>query len=266
MTVWAGIALGALQGATEFLPISSSGHLVVARALLGVAPPGASLETWLHLGTLVAVVLGYSGPLGAILRGLAPGGAARPRASLLALVVASVPAAVLGLLARNALESTFNSPNAAAAGLLATSCLLTSLLFVGRRPAEGADAGAGEPPAPGLGRALLIGIAQALALMPGLSRSGSTIVAGRWLGLSGSDAASFSFLLSLPAVLGAAVLELGGHGLGAVWTVPGIAGAVTSAGVGYVALRLVQRLVQNDRLALFAPYTLAVAALVIGRW
>lgn len=264
MTLWTGIALGALQGATEFLPVSSSGHLVVARALLGVSPPGATLEVWLHLGTLVAVLIGYGRPLVRMLRDLGPKGAPRGRGAFLALALASVPAAAVGLLARHALEASFASTQAAAAGLIATSCLLTSLLFLPEGPGLQGEA-ASAAPAPGPGRALVIGFAQAAALLPGLSRSGATIVAGRWLGLGGAEAASFSFLLSLPAVLGAALVEFGGHGLATVWSTAGIAGAATAAATGYMALRLVQRLVGRGGLALFAPYTLCLAALVIGR-
>lgn len=270
MTLWAAIALGALQGLTEFLPVSSSGHLVVARAVLGLRAPGATLEVWLHLGTLVALVLGYRRPLVRLATAFGPGGAAASRSAFRALALASLPAAAVGLLARHALEANFSSLQATAAGLIATSCLLASLLFLG----DGAQADAKtsvdaaapvRPPSPGAVRALVIGLAQAAALLPGLSRSGATIAVGRWLGLGGADAASFSFLLSIPAVLGAAALELGGHGLGAVWNAPALAGAVTAALTGSVALRLVQRLVGHGGLALFAPYTLCLAALLVGR-
>jgi len=263
MGIAAALALGVLQGATEFLPVSSSGHLVLARALLGVHTPGAVLEAWLHLGTLAAVLAVFGGQV-RTLAGAASADRARSRPArraLLALAVGSVPAAALGLAARTGLEAAFASPRSAAFGLLATTCVLVSMRF----SPLGLPAGtAGDPPQPGAWRALAVGAAQALALLPGLSRSGATIAAGRWLGLCGSDAAAFSFLLSVPAVVGAAALELAGHA-GPVVSASAVFGAAAAFAVGYGALRAVLALVKGDRLYLFAPYTLALALVVLVR-
>jgi undecaprenyl-diphosphatase len=264
VTVWTGVALGALQGLTEFLPVSSSGHLVLARALLGLRSPGASLEAWLHLGTLAAVVTAYRRSLGTLARAVRPGGDAATRVArrgLVALGVASLPAAVVGLGGRTALEATFAAPGVVAAGLVATSCVLASLAFA---PTGGAAQGAGEVPAPPTVAAVVVGLAQAAALVPGVSRSGATIAAARWLGLGPEQAAAFSFVLSIPAVAGAAALELAGHGASQLVAAPALAGAATAGAVGYAALAVVRRMLVRDRLWLFAPYTLAAAALALS--
>lgn len=269
--MWTAALLGLLQGLTEFLPVSSSGHLVAARALVGAQAPGAALEVWLHLGTLVPVVAVYRQSLGAILAALLGAGDGRGRRALLALVLGSLPAAAVGLGARSALEAAFASPDAAAVGLVATTLALTSLAFVApTRPGPARAAGLGPaavPAVPGVPAvpALLIGCAQALALTPGLSRSGATIVAGRWLGLGAEDAAAFSFLLSIPAVLGAAVVEGLGHGASALAPLQAAAGFAAAATSGGAALWAVRRLLARGRLACFAPYTLALAVAVLWR-
>jgi undecaprenyl-diphosphatase len=252
-----------VQGLTEFLPVSSSGHLVAARALAGVATPGAALEVWLHLGTLLPVVIVYRQAFADMARGLvARDEGGRGRAALAALVVATAPAAAVGLLARDSLEAAFASPRVAALGLLGTTALLASLAFV---PAARRAGGRAGTPAPAPLRAAIVGLAQALALVPGLSRSGSTIVAGRWLGLAPDEAAAFSFLLSVPAVLGAALVEGVSHGLGGIGPAAALSGFGAAAVSGYAALALVRRLVVGGRLGLFAPYTLAVAVAVLWR-
>lgn len=248
-----------MQGLTEFLPVSSSGHLVAARALVGAQAPGAALEVWLHLGTLVPVVAVYRQALVTMVGACLGRGDGRGRSFLFALALGSLPAAVVGLAARSALEAAFASPDAAAAGLLATTLGLGSMAFLA--PARRGPARTVVP----AGRAVLIGCAQALALAPGLSRSAATIVAGRWLGLGPEDAAAFSFLLSIPAVLGAALVEGLGHGLSALAPLPAAAGFAAAAASGGAALWAVRRLLARGRLAWFAPYTLALAVAVLWR-
>jgi undecaprenyl-diphosphatase len=256
-----GAVLGLVQGATEFLPVSSSGHLVLARHLLGVATPGAAWEAWLHVGTLGAVALAYRRELVRLAQGIATGG--RERAFAAALAWGTLPAAAAGLTLRRPLEALYASPLPAAWGLVATACVLLSLPFCppGRDRTEGEGALAALPP----GRALLVGCAQALALLPGLSRSGATIAAARWLGLPAEQATTFSFLLSVPAVVGAAALELGGHGAALALSPAAAAGAAAAFLSGYAALALTRRLVPRGRLALFAPYALLVALTALVR-
>ena len=263
MGPWTASLLGMLQGLTEFLPVSSSGHLVAARALMGVRAPGASLEAWLHVGTALAVVVAYRRALCHLVRSCLARGERDGWRAFAALLLGSLPAAVAGLLLRAPLEAAFASPTVAAIGLLATTVCLASLSFL---PAGGGPAGgAARAPAPAPWRAVAIGCAQALALVPGLSRSGSTIAAARWLGLGSEDAAAFSFLLSLPAVLGAAALEAAVHGALPVAPVPALVATAVSALSGLAALTAVRRLLAGGRLGLFAPYTLALALALLWR-
>jgi undecaprenyl-diphosphatase len=244
-----------MQGATEFLPVSSSGHLVLLRQLWGLRPPGATVEAALHLGTVGAVLVAYAQPLARLVYQLV-GPAKRPHAwrALGALILGSVPAALVGWWGLQVWETAFASARAAAWGLLATSLLLASLPLA--PPAQGAQE-IQDVPAPPLWTALGVGFAQAMALLPGLSRSGATMVAGRWLGLAPQEAAAFSFLLSVPASLGAAAVELLGHGthLPAPDRPLLALAALVAGGTGYGCLRLTARWLQAGRLTYFALYT-----------
>lgn len=206
MTLLSLCLLALVQGLTEFLPISSSGHLVLARTLLGVEVPNAlALDIALHAGTLVAVIAVYRrdvlGLLGATLR--LPGAWRSGRALepaerlLLAVGVATLPTAVIGLALKDWIAAHCESVLPVGVALLVSSLWLT---LGGRR-------GGGERVEVSLRHALLIGLAQTVALFPGASRSGWTIAAGLLLGLRPELAARFSFLLSLPAVGGAVLLE-----------------------------------------------------------
>jgi len=256
--------LGLVQGLTEFLPISSSGHLVVAERALGLPTEGGVLfEVVLHAGSLLAVLAVYGADLLRItaptlralpllLRGRFRAAIAEPDARLgLFLVLGTIPTGILGVTLKDLFESLFGS-------LLAVGCafLLTgTLLFVagrlaGRRGAAGREQGALRA-----SDALLVGLAQGVAITPGISRSGTTIAAALLLGLDRSLAARFSFLLSVPAILGALVLHLR-HGIGTVSGEAGVfaAGFVAAAVSGYLALRLLLRLVDRGRFSLFAFY------------
>lgn len=266
------VLFGLLQGLTEFLPVSSSGHLVLLRHVLGVRAPGAFLEAVVHLGTLVAVLAVYAPQWVRLLRSLGRRDGGPGWRTVWAVTVASLPAAALGLAATAGLESAFGRVESAAWGLVGTTCLLASLLFAPRaqRGAAAPSSLAAQPdrfPAPSTLRSLFVGGFQALALLPGVSRSGATIVAARWAGLSPEDSAAFSFLLSVPAVAGAVLLEVTQHAEAAAATVSGSAlltAGVVAATSGYVALRLVLRIVARERLWLFAPYTLLVALVALS--
>jgi undecaprenyl-diphosphatase len=251
------VLLGVVQGVSEFLPVSSSGHLVLLRAWFGLAPPGASLEVALHAGTLAAVVWFYRRDLGRAWAGWRGGGPARGKvlARLALLAWASLPAGALALGGRTFLELQFGRPLTAAWGLVATTLLLASVRWAPR----------GRKAWPGPGAALAVGAAQALALMPGVSRSGATLVTGRWLGLTPEGATRFSFLLSIPAVAGAMLVE-GRH-----WAHMGMnqlallaAAAAVAATTGWVSLGLLVRLARQEELPRFAAYTAAVAAMAFA--
>ena len=202
MSYFDAIVLGLVQGLTEFLPVSSSGHLVMAQTFLGVPSPGVFLEVALHVATLLSVMVVYRRKLGELLMGMFRRDPEALRYIGL-LILATLPVVVIGLLFRDAVETMFDTPYVTGFMLLVTGFILWSTTLGGERPHD----------RPTKKQAIVMGFAQCFALLPGISRSGSTIAAGLWTGLKGERAAEFSFLMSLPAVGGAAVLqatELGG--------------------------------------------------------
>jgi undecaprenyl-diphosphatase len=199
LNVWEALILGVVQGATEFLPVSSSGHLVIGQALLGVELPGIFFEIAVHVATLISVLLVYRERVTKLFLG-----ALRREREALGyvgmIVLASVPAGIVGVFFEDAVEALFESPWTVGIALLVTGVLLWSTRAAQRRHRE---PGQVTP-----GRALMIGVAQAFAITPGISRSGSTVVAGLWLGVDAREAAAFSFLMSVPAIAGAALLQV----------------------------------------------------------
>jgi len=263
------IVLGAVQGATEFLPVSSSGHLAVGQLMLfggevdgGLTDQPLLLEVLLHLATLLAVVVVYRRDVLLVIRGLGRGLAALFRGRLgrvaaedegvglaLSLVAGLVPTAAIGFALRGPAAAVSGSPHGLGLAFLACACLLVASRWWpgGSRPLDWR-----------LG--FLIGVVQGLAVLPGVSRSGVTIAAGLALGLGREEAARFSFLLSVPAILGAAALELDVEGLAAGGHGPAFAaGALVAFAVGLAALLFLIRVVRGGRLWMFAPYVAAVA-------
>jgi undecaprenyl-diphosphatase len=196
--LWSLLVLAVIQGLSEFLPVSSDGHLVLAQTWLDFAGPRLAIDVALHLGTLAAVLLVYRRDLLALLVELRSGAARE--VGLLAL--GSVPLAIVGLTCKPHIAALFESARAAALGL----CVSAAFLIVGERARRRSGADPGRPL--GWRAALLIGLAQALAPLPGVSRSGTTIATALALGVPAGRAARFSFLLSVPAVGGAVLLEL----------------------------------------------------------
>jgi undecaprenyl-diphosphatase len=264
---WQAVLLGVLQGLTEFLPVSSSGHLALAESFFDVPGGGVALAVLLHAGTLLAIAIVFRAGIVELLDGvrLAPRCFGRPpaewpaRSALVAkIVVATVPGALVGLFLEERIESAFASPEIVAGLLLVTG----TFLFATRRAGRGsADVG--------WSAALLVGCAQAFAILPGISRSGATISAALFLGIARPRAAEFSFLAAIPLILGSVVLEIpdlaaaseGGAG-------PALAaGFAASFLVGWVSLVWLVRLVRRGRLHWFAPYCWAagVAAFVVAR-
>jgi undecaprenyl-diphosphatase len=190
--------LGLVQGLTEFLPVSSSGHLVLAQKYLGIDAPGIVVEVALHVATAFAILIYFRRRLNTIFATAAGGKGGWLRFVAL-IVVASLPAAAVGLAFESKVEVLFESSRAVGAALLFTGAVLAASSLIRRGDAKLAELG--------FAAALAVGAAQALAITPGVSRSGMTIVAGLLVGLAGGEAAAFSFLLSVPAILGAAALE-----------------------------------------------------------
>lgn len=262
---WSLVALlGAIQGLTEFLPVSSSGHLTLAKAAFGFeAVSGPLLVVALHLGTLLAVLWVYWRDLVGLLRE-ATRGRFRP---LLLLLLGSLPAGVIGLSLKSQLEALFERPEVAAVCLLFTAVLLLVSDLWQRRQAQSSAPERSNDPSGiaslSYGQALTIGVMQAVAILPGVSRSGSTIATGLLVGLDAARAARFSFLLSLPAVGGATLLEC--LDVSADEAQQGgllLFGVLVSALVGLASLKLLLVVLRRGAFRWFALY----CALVGGAW
>lgn len=257
--------LGLVQALTEFLPISSSGHLVLGETILEVSPPGgAAFEVALHFGTLLSVLVLFRRDVLDLLSACvdavrAPGRIAEqwrgdPRLRLVgAIAVGMIPAGVIGLAFKSTLEQAFDSPRLVCGGLLVTGFALLSTRFapVGDRPV-------------GSLHALAIGLAQAIAIIPGISRSGSTIACAMFLGIERVTAARYSFLLSVPVIAGATVLkarDLFAETFdGAFLAALGIGAAVSFvSGIG--ALWLLMQVVRRGHFAHFSWYCFAVGGI-----
>lgn len=259
------IILGIVQGLTEFLPVSSSGHLLLGQYFLGLDQDrfGLSFDVALHLGTLVAVVSFFWRDL--LRMGLAFLRSFRHRdmtdrdQRMAYLVIAStVPAALVGFLFEDFFEDTVRSPWVVVFNLVLVGVLFIVGEAVGTRSREASKLTFRE--------AVGIGFAQAAALVPGVSRSGATMTLGLFLGLRREEAARFSFLMSVPIIAGAGGLQLGkviAEGMSPFDTLLFVAGFISSAVVGYLAIRFFISYVVNHSLRAFAYYRFALAAVVV---
>lgn len=252
------LVLGLIQGLTEFLPISSSAHLVFAQALFGLNPPGTVLEGVLHLGTLLAVLVYFRREIGRLVFGVLRG-ERESRRYLVLLVLGTIPIVVFGLLFREGIERAFSAVRMAGGMLLITGALLWA-----------ADRALGRLPGKGLSpvKVLGIGLAQAAALIPGISRSGATVSVGILLGLGAREAARFSFLLSIPAIAGAGLYSIGGA-WGAIrghefWGI--FVGGVIAFLSGILAIKLLLSFLYRGKLVPFGIYcfVIGIAALAFG--
>ncbi len=259
MVLWFAVILGLVQGAAEFLPVSSSGHLALLQAFFpGLAPAdGLSFDVVLHLGTLISLTVVYRrellsliGALGRLLRRRGEPGEERRLLGLLAL--GTLPLG-LALPVKGWIEAVSCDPRFIGGALLLNGALLyiSDRVIAGRKGAR--EAAAAD--------ALLVGFAQAFAVFPGISRSGSTVAAGLLAGLDRSFAVRYSFLLSYPAVLGACLLKLTEAlraGLGPELWLPGLTGAAAAALAGLPAIGLVRVMAQRGRFLPFACYCWAL--------
>jgi undecaprenyl-diphosphatase len=259
------ILLGIVQGLTEFLPVSSSGHLLLGQYFLGLDPDrfGLPFDVALHMGTLVAVVSFFWRDLlrmaFAFFRSFGHRDLANdPDQRMAYLIIAStVPAALIGFLFEGFFEETVRSPWVVVFNFVLIGALFIVGEVVGTRTRRASKLGFGE--------AVGIGFAQAAALVPGVSRSGATITLGLFLGLRREEAARFSFLMSVPIIAGAGGLELGeviSEGMDAAQSLLFVVGFLTSAAVGYVTIRFLLNYLTNHSLRAFAFYRFGVAAVV----
>lgn len=257
MTVFEALVLGLVQGLTEFIPISSSGHLVIVPALLGWQQPPVAFDVYLHGATLVAVLLYFRRELIQLSGGLRRPGPERRVVALL--VLATIPAAVVGVVFESRVERVFDEPVAVSLLLVGTGAILVLSELVSRRRQSKPDLSesstveslAGSLTSPG---AFSIGAGQAVAILPGFSRSGWTIAAGLMNGLDRVESARFSFLLSIPILAGAAIVQIpdlyaSDIGVTAI-AVGGLASLVSS----YLAVSAMIGFLQRRSLYPFAVY------------
>jgi len=254
LNLWQGIVLGLVQGLTEFLPVSSSGHLVLFEALTGVHFTDVTVEVSLHIATLGSVFVVYGRRLWDIIRGALRG----ERASLLyagLLIIASIPAAAIGILFHRQIEEQFHS-------LLwvGVQFIITGFILLATRGASG------ERTTPTLAAAGLIGLAQAFAILPAISRSGATVAAALKTGLTPAAAAEFSFLMSIPVIAGAGLLEAKDAVLNVsrIGALPWAVSFILAFAAGVWSIRLLVRLIRDGRFYVFAPYCIAIGLFTLA--
>jgi undecaprenyl-diphosphatase len=258
VSVLEALVLGAVQGLTEFVPVSSSGHLVIVPELFGWEQPGLTFDVLLHVASLIALLIYFSGDLIDIVKGmLASDRASRRLAALL--IIGTVPAAIAGLAFGDFFEEQFTDAKAAAVQLVLTALILIgaelALSYHRRRTAIAGDR-LRKVEDLRIPDSLLIGGAQAISILPGISRSGSTIGAGLALSMEREDAARFAFLLAIPALFGAAVVKVPDMTTGTIGLIPGIVGFVASLVTSYAAIWGLIRYLKTNSLYPFAVYCL----------
>ena len=253
--------LGVLQGGTEFLPVSSSGHLALAQSMIpGLSGPILLFDVVVHLGTVLAIVILLRTRVARLVRAglsLLPGGPAADegdRRWALLIVAGSVPTAVIGLLLRDTTEALLHRPDAVGLALVGTAVLLFASERIGRRSRSGGELGVRD--------ALWMGAAQGLAVIPGISRSGSTVAAALARNVRGDVAVEFSLLLSIPAILGAGLLVAveSASELEPAHLAPLLVGFAAALGTGMLAVKALQWAVTQRRLLPFAVYCACVGA------
>jgi undecaprenyl-diphosphatase len=265
MDVFAALLLGLIQGLTEFLPVSSTGHLILARDVLGItAENGLAFDVVLHLATLLAVLWYFRSDIAALGNSLirfSMGRSVEPaqKSLLLALVLGSLPAGIIGILFQDAIEGALRSATAVAWVLILGSILFVIAEWVGRQYEEKRSIT--------LPSGIMIGFFQALALLPGMSRSGATISGGLLLGLSRENAARYSFLLSIPVILGAGILklaELADSGVLFMNATPIFIGAIAAFSAGLLAIHFLMQFVRRHSLIPFVVYRLVLAVVILA--
>lgn len=254
------IILGLVQGLTEFIPVSSSGHLVLFHELFGDGDDSLAFDVALHLGTLFALLVIFYKDLINLLKGMFTDSVQKKLATLL--IIGTIPAAMAGYFLESAAETTFRSPLIVALSLIAVALamLIAEHLAKRQRIRQVIENISGK-------QALGIGIAQAVAIIPGVSRSGSTITAGLFLGLDRVAATRFSFLLAIPIIAGAVLkVATSGDTLSTVGDESGIfiAGMVSAFISGVFAIRFLLRYLANHTLNIFAYYRIILGLVVLA--
>ena len=250
MDIYHAVMLGIVQGITEFFPISSSGHLVILQNLLGLEEPQMAFDIFLHLGTSAAVIIFFRKDILGLFRG--------DRKTLSFILIATIPTFIIGFFFKDAVESFFRSARIAGYMLIVTGIWLGLASRI-------SHIREGEKKELGPANSVMIGISQGVAVIPGISRSGATIATAMLLGIDKEKACRFSFLLSLPAILGATALrahKIAAH-LASAEMLSYLAGGVVAMCAGLAAIKILLVMVRSDRFYFFSVYCLAAGILVL---
>ena len=247
MEIFEIIVLGVVQGVTEFLPISSSGHLVIAQNLLGIKSPGNTLEVLFHFGTLLSVVFVFFADIKNILFSV---NKKNTQSFIFYLVIATLPAVFAGIFLKNYFLQIFNNVN-----FVGIALFINGFMLLSPRNFKNRQKGFS------LSSSILVGIAQAIAIIPGISRSGSTISMGMFLGIPPSQAAKFSFLLSIPIIIGASIigfLEIESSKIFSISTI--VIAIITSSITGIIALKILLKILEAGKFHIFGIYCISIGA------
>lgn len=251
MEIWQAVILGAVQGLAEFLPVSSSGHLIIMQRWLGVEEGGLFFDVMLHIGTLIPVFIVFFKQIIGLFR--------KPLNKLLMLIIATIPAGLTGILLGDLVEGAFYGGDLLAACLLGGTFLLTAVeLFISEIVSKKYERALPL----GYKSALIMGVAQSVAIVPGLSRSGTVISAGCYCGVEREENANFAFLMSIPVILGAALVS--GYksvkeGI-SIEALPLIFGVLTAAVTGYIAIKVMLKVIKKANYKWFSLYLVLMAA------
>ena len=249
MTWLDAVLLGIIQGITEFLPISSSGHLVLAQSLMNIQVRGIMLEVVLHLGTLMSIFIYYRHDLKSLVQN-AFNGISEERKYIFYLIIATCPIICTGLFFKEFIESSFKSPQIVIPMLIITGLVLASTYFVNDRSVKQLS----------LFIVFCVGIAQACALMPGISRSGITISIAMLMGIQRHQAAKFAFFMAIPALLGAGFIEIINiDNSSKIEVFPLIIGFFSAALTGYLVIEWLLTIISKGRFYLFSLYCFTIA-------
>jgi len=255
MSVIEAIILGIVQGLTEFLPVSSSGHLVLLQKIFKIEEGAMSFDIALHLATLIAVLVVYRSKILEIIR--------NPFSKLpVYIVIGTIPVAVFGILLKDIIESFFETGATLGTGFIFTGIILMYADSTRDRKRTIEQMNIKDP--------LLIGTSQAVAMLPAVSRSGMTVSAALALGIERKTAADFSFLLSIPAILGAVAVDIydivktGESGFSQIGTIPLALGMIFAAVSGFIAVKTMINLIQKQKLRYFSYYLWIIGVLVLA--
>ncbi len=272
MDIIQAIILGAIQGATEFLPVSSSAHLVIVPYLIGVNYSNVAFDTFLHIATLVAVISYFWREITKIIKAFISSLFDIPRRKFgtgikedpikrfsWLIIVGSIPAGLMGISFKNFFESLFNNLPAVGFFLIITGFILWGSEKIYKRSASKKNL-----PNMGMRDAILVGVAQGCAIIPGISRSGATIATGLSLGLEREFAARYSFLLSIPAILGAALVQMKDISAGFAFEFHAfVLGFLAATISGYLAIKYFLKFIKREDLFIFSCYCWIIGSLTL---